>query len=66
MEEILTALKEQVTASGLVKTAHMLGHTNTQNISRWIRQGRIPSSVVAGTKEILDKNKPSRSKKAKQ
>jgi hypothetical protein len=66
LEEILTALKEQVTASGLVKTAHMLGHTNTQNISRWIRQGRIPSSAVVGTKAILDKSKSSRSKRAKQ
>lgn len=65
MENVLDALKVQVMADGLAKTAVMLGHKNTQNISRWIRQGRIPESAIAGTKALLDKES-SKSKKAKQ
>ena len=66
MESVLNALKVQVMASGLAKTAVMLGHNNTQNISRWIRQGRIPAGAVEGTKAILDQKKSEKIKKAKQ
>lgn len=57
MKDVLTALKEQVAASSLVDTAHLLGHSNTQNISRWIKNGKIPDGQVKGIGAILESNK---------
>jgi hypothetical protein len=57
MSELLSALKLQVQARGLVDTAHMLGHNNTQTLSRWIRLGKIPDGQVGGVRAILEVNK---------
>ena len=57
MKDVLTTLREQVSASSLVDIAIVLGHNNTQTISRWLKTGKIPDGKVKGVKALLDANK---------
>lgn len=53
MNEVLKALRLAVDNTGYVAIAYMLGHKNTHNIYRWIRQDKIPESQVEGVRTIL-------------
>lgn len=63
MDEVLNALKVQVESCGLLQTAVLLGHNNTQTIRRWIKDGKIPEGQLKGTRAILESSKILKPKK---
>lgn len=64
MDELLATLKGLVEKTSLVQVAHMLGHTDTQTLRRWINQGRIPKSSLIGVRSTLEVNKVIKTKRA--
>lgn len=53
MEEIVETLKVLVKSRGSVEVAVMLGHNNTQTLSRWIRTGKIPKGKLLSIEVLL-------------
>lgn len=53
MDEVLKALKLAVNNTGYVAIAYMLGHKNTHNIYRWLRESKIPENQVEGVRAVL-------------
>lgn len=53
MEEVLKVLKLAVENTGYAQIATMLGHKNTFNIYRWIRNSKIPENQVEGVRAVL-------------
>jgi hypothetical protein len=64
MDEVITAIKAQIEAKGIVAVAHMLCQTNTQSISRWVREGKIPEGKLGGIRAILEANKIIKAKRS--
>lgn len=57
MEEALAILRVRVKAHGLVQVAHILGHNNTQTLSRWLKINRIPGGKVKGIIAIFEEER---------
>lgn len=54
MKDVISALSAHVTAHGAVKTANLIGHSNTSTLSRWIKSGKMPEYLVKGIRAILE------------
>ncbi len=53
MDNTLLIIKRLVKERGLPAVAVMLGHRDTQRISRWIKDNGIPQLHIKGIRAIL-------------
>lgn len=53
MDNTLELIKILINEKGLLVAASILEHSDVQRLKRWIAQGKVPQSQIAGVRAIM-------------
>ena len=54
-KDTISLIEISIEMKGILKTAEVLGHDDTDRIKRWVRDQEIPKTQLKGVHELLIK-----------